>query len=44
MKQKIKKTKKIKNKLTPNEFGVILEEMNSNIKLILEGQKRTIKK
>ena len=37
MKKKIKKTKKIKNELTSNEFGVILEEMNSNIKLILEG-------
>ncbi len=36
MKQKIKKPKKVKNKLTPNHSGVLLEEMNSNLKLILE--------
>ena len=42
IKQKIKKgiikknSKKAKNKLTPNHSGVLLEEMNSNMKLILE--------
>ena len=37
MRQKIKKNiKKNKNELTPNHSGVLLEEMNSNLKLILE--------
>ena len=36
MKQKIKKIKKIKSKLTSDYNEVLLEEMNSNLKLILE--------
>ena len=42
IKQEIKKrvikknSKKAKKKLTPNHSGVLLEEMNSNMKLILE--------
>ena len=36
MKKKIKKTKNIKNKLTSDHSEVLLEEMNSNLKLILE--------
>lgn len=33
----IKKPKKVKNKLTQNHRGVLLEEMNSKIDIILEG-------
>jgi predicted nucleic acid-binding Zn-ribbon protein len=33
----IKKPKRVKNKLTQNHSGVLLEEMNSKIDIILEG-------
>ena len=37
MKKKTRNTNKSKSSLSENEFGVILEEMNSKIDLILEG-------